>query len=94
MPIGSKEVVRSPETAIIDSCDLPHGFWEPNMGFLQSNSVLNLVREPFLQVSVTIFNVKIINPRSFFKRKTFRHHLKTTISESMSKEMRDHSGSL
>jgi hypothetical protein len=51
---------------------------------------LNLVRDTFLQVSVTSFIMKATNPTSFFKRQILGHHLKQTASKSASKETTDH----
>jgi hypothetical protein len=36
------------DLGIIDGCELPHGFWEPNPGSLQEQIVL-LTAEPSLQ---------------------------------------------
>jgi hypothetical protein len=38
----------SPGTGITDGCELPHGFWELNLGPLEEQPVL-FTREPFLK---------------------------------------------
>jgi hypothetical protein len=40
--------VRFPATGVTDSCELPCGFWELNLGPLEEQSVL-LTAEPSLQ---------------------------------------------
>ena len=41
------EGIRSPATGYLDSCELPCGCWELNLGPLEEQSVL-LTTEPFL----------------------------------------------
>jgi E3 ubiquitin-protein ligase NEDD4 len=41
--------VKSPGTGVTDSCELPCGFWELNLGPLEKQQVL-LTAEPTLQL--------------------------------------------
>ena len=43
------EVVRYPETGVTDSCELPCGYWELNLGPLKEQPV-PLTTEPSLQL--------------------------------------------
>lgn len=45
----SEEAIRSSRLGIIDGCELPCRWWEPNLASLQEKQVL-LIAEPSLQV--------------------------------------------
>ena len=48
---GPEEGIRSPAPGVTDSCELPSGFWELNMGPLWDQDMLPTT-EPFLQPSL------------------------------------------
>lgn len=79
--------VRSPETGVIV---IYHWMLGSKPRLPAKQSVLLTRGEILFSRSVTIFNMKVTNPRSLFKREALRHHLKPTASESVSKEIREH----
>jgi hypothetical protein len=53
-PLRPEEGAGSPSTAVADGCELPCGYWEPNLGPLREQPVL-LTTGPSVQPTNTIF---------------------------------------